>query len=37
VTPDVSAAQQEIGGPPVNSGSSPATSAVKYPRIWSYR
>jgi hypothetical protein len=37
VTPDVSAAQQQIGGPPVNSDSSPAAFAVKYLRIWSYR
>ncbi len=37
VTPDVSAARQEIGGPPVNSDSLPATLAVKYLRIWSYR
>ena len=37
VTPDVSAAQHQIGGPPVNSDSSPATFAVKYLRIWSYR
>jgi hypothetical protein len=37
VTPDVSAARQQTGGPPVNSDSSPATFTVKYLRIWSYR
>ena len=37
VTPDVSGAQRQVGGPPVNSDSSPATFAVKYLRIWSYR
>jgi hypothetical protein len=37
VTPDVSAVRQKIGGPPVNSDSSPATVAVKYLRVWSYR
>jgi hypothetical protein len=37
VTPDVSSAEQQIGGPPVNSDASPATVAVRYLRIWSYR
>jgi hypothetical protein len=37
VTPDVSSARQAIGGPPVNSDASPATFAVKYLRVWSYR
>jgi hypothetical protein len=37
VTPDVSAVRQRIGGPPVNSDGSPATVAVKYLRVWSYR
>lgn len=37
VTPDISSVTQKIGGPPVNSDSSPATLAVKYLRIWSYR
>jgi len=36
-TPDNSWVRQRIGGPPVNSVSSPATLAVKYLRIWSYR
>jgi hypothetical protein len=29
--------EQRIGGRPINSDSSPATLAVKYLRIWSYR
>jgi hypothetical protein len=29
--------EQQIGGPPLNSDSSPATLAVKYVRVWSYR
>lgn len=37
VTPDISAIQQALGGPPVNSDSSPATIAVKYVKIWSYK
>jgi hypothetical protein len=37
VTPDISTIQQELGGPPVNSDSSPATIAVKYVRVWSYQ
>jgi hypothetical protein len=37
VTPKTDAAWQAIGGPEVNSDSSPATIAVKYLRIWSYK
>jgi hypothetical protein len=37
VTPDISAIQQQLGGPPVNSDSSPATIAVKYLRVWAFR
>lgn len=37
VTPNISSVTQAIGGSPVNSDSSPATIAVKYLRIWSYR
>jgi hypothetical protein len=36
-TPAGSAVRQKIGGPPVNSDNSPATVAVKYLRVWSYR
>ncbi len=32
-----SSMEQQIGGPPLNSDSSPATLAVKYVRVWSYR
>ena len=34
VTPG--AAEKEIGGPPKNSDSSPATLAIKYLKVWSY-
>jgi hypothetical protein len=37
VTPDISSIAQELGGPPVNSDSSPATISVKYLRVWSYQ
>lgn len=37
VTPKTNAAWQLIGGPEVNSDSSPATVAVKYVRVWSYK
>lgn len=37
VTPNISQVQQVIGGPPVNSDSSPAGMAVKYVKIWSFR
>jgi hypothetical protein len=37
VTPDISSIVQQLGGPPVNSDSSPATLAVKYLRIWSFQ
>jgi Glycosyl hydrolases family 16 len=37
VTQDSSAAQQMVGGNPVNSDSSPATLAVKYVRAWSFK
>jgi hypothetical protein len=37
VTPNISSIQQELGGPPVNSSSSPATIAVKYVKVWSFR
>jgi hypothetical protein len=37
VTPNISAVQQVIGGPPLNSDSSPATVAVKYLKVWSYK
>jgi hypothetical protein len=37
VTPDTSAIKQSLGGPPINSDSSPATMAVKYVKIWSYK
>jgi hypothetical protein len=37
VTPDSSAAESLIGGPPVNSDHSPATIGVKYIRAWSYK
>lgn len=38
VTPSSGAAVQQIGGnPPVNSDTSPATIAVKYVKIWSYK
>ncbi len=33
-SPDTSAVENAIGGPPVNSANSPATIAVKYLRIW---
>jgi hypothetical protein len=37
VTPDTSAVRKQIGSPPVNSDSSPATMAVKYVKIWAYQ
>jgi hypothetical protein len=37
VTPDTSTIEQELDGPPINSDSSPATVAVKYVRVWSYK
>ena len=37
VTPDISQIQQQLGGPPVNSSSSPATLAVKYLKVWSFQ
>jgi hypothetical protein len=37
VTPKTTAAWDLIGGPEVNSASSPATTAVKYIRVWSYK
>ena len=37
VTPDTSAVQQELGGPPINSDTSPATIMVNYVKVWSYR
>jgi hypothetical protein len=37
VTPKTSAAWNLIGGPEVNSDTSPATIAVKYLRVWSYK
>jgi hypothetical protein len=37
VTPNISAVQQTIGGPPLNSDSSPATVAVKYLKVWSFK
>jgi hypothetical protein len=37
VTPDISQVEQTIGGPPLNSDSSPVGMAVKYVKIWSYK
>jgi hypothetical protein len=37
VTPNISSVQQQLGGPPKNSDSSPATVAVKYLKVWSYK
>jgi hypothetical protein len=37
VTANDSTVQGEIGGPPVNSDSSPATYAVKYLKVWSFK
>jgi hypothetical protein len=37
VTPKTDTAWNLIGGPEVNSDSSPATTAVKYLRVWSYK
>jgi hypothetical protein len=37
VTPDNSAVDQQIGGQPKNSDSSPATMAIKYLKVWSYK
>jgi len=36
VTPNIDSIQQQLGGPPVNSSSSPATLGVKYVKVWSY-
>ncbi len=37
VTPDISSVEQQLGGPPKNSDSSPATVAVKYLKVWSFK
>lgn len=37
VTPKTAAAWSLIGGPEVNSSSKPATTAVQYLRVWSYK
>ena len=37
VTPDISQVEQTIGGPPLNSDSSPVGMAVKYVKIWSLK
>jgi hypothetical protein len=37
VAPDNSAVENLLGGPPINSDSSPATIAVKYVKVWSYK
>jgi hypothetical protein len=37
VTPDTSAIEQQLGGPPINSDSSPAILAVKYVKVWSFK
>jgi hypothetical protein len=37
VTPKTSSAWNLIGGPEVNSAKSPATTTVKYLRVWSYK
>ena len=37
VTPKTAAAWNMIGGPEVNSDSSPATTSVKYLRVWAYK
>jgi len=37
VTPKTAEAWNLIGGPEVNSASSPATTSVKYLRVWSYK
>jgi hypothetical protein len=37
VTPDISQVEQTIGGPPLNSDSSPVGMAVKYVKIWSFK
>lgn len=37
VTPNVDSVIQTIGGPPVNSDSSPAGIAVKYVKVWSFK
>ena len=37
VTPDNGTIQSELGGAPVNSDSSPATYAVKYLKVWSFK
>lgn len=37
VTPKTQAAWNMIGGPEVNSDSSPATTSVKYLRVWAYK
>jgi hypothetical protein len=37
VTPNTTAIQQALDGPPINSDSSSATLVVKYVKIWSYK
>jgi hypothetical protein len=37
VTADISSVDQQLGGPPRNSDSQPATVAVKYLKVWSFR
>jgi hypothetical protein len=37
VTPDNSQIEGQLGGPPKNSSSSPATVAVKYLKVWSFK
>lgn len=37
VTPDISSVDQVIGGPPRNSSSQPATMAIKYVKVWSFK
>jgi hypothetical protein len=37
VAPDNSQVENLLGGPPINSDSSPATIAVKYVKVWSYK
>jgi hypothetical protein len=37
VAPDNSAVENLLGGPPINSDSSPATIAVKYVKVLSYK
>jgi hypothetical protein len=37
VTPEISSIEQQLGGPPRNSSSQPATVAVKYLKVWSFK